>query len=306
MEKEFYNKPFLSYENQLSILKERGLEIQNESKALHLLEAISYYRLSGYWYPLLEEPKKNHKFKEGATFELAFKLYCFDRELRLLVIREIEKIEVAVRAKMIHILSEEKGAFWYQDSTNFSNEIKHQKTLKKIIEEYERSDEKFLKAFKSKYSNPLPPSWMMLEVASFGALSVLYGLLKPGKTRRKVARYFGVSDTVLISWLHSIVYLRNVCAHHTRLWNKAMRVQPIIPENLNVQWLSNIDIENNKCYYVLSIIITLMNRINPTHTIIERFNDLLNKYPMVDIIAMGFPYDWKKEELWQNRVSKIK
>jgi abortive infection bacteriophage resistance protein len=223
-----------------------------------------------------------------------------------LVIREIEKIEVAVRAKMIHILSEEKGAFWYQDSTNFSNEIKHQKTLKKIIEEYERSDEKFLKAFKSKYSNPLPPSWMMLEVASFGALSVLYGLLKPGKTRRKVARYFGVSDTVLISWLHSIVYLRNVCAHHTRLWNKAMRVQPIIPENLNVQWLSNIDIENNKCYYVLSIIITLMNRINPTHTIIERFNDLLNKYPMVDIIAMGFPYDWKKEELWQNRVSKIK
>src|SRR5690554_7777841 len=87
MNKPPYTKTALSYAEQLQQLKKRGLTIKNEQKALHLLEVISYYRLSGYWYPLLAD-KKNHQFKPTATFETAFSIYKFDRELRLLVIRE--------------------------------------------------------------------------------------------------------------------------------------------------------------------------------------------------------------------------
>ncbi len=158
-----YTKPALSYSDQLQQLKDRGLIIDNEAKALHLLEVVSYYRLSGYWFPLLED-KCKHTFKKNSSFETAFNIYKFDRELRLLILQELEKIEVAVRSKMIYILSHSKGPFWYLDSTNFGKPAKHADTLSKIGNEFQRSDEEFIQAFRNKYSDSLPPSWMMLEV----------------------------------------------------------------------------------------------------------------------------------------------
>ena len=80
------------------------MKFADEDKALHLLENISYYRFSGYWYPLLTD-KENHVFKPNVDFETAFSLYKFDRELRKLIISELEKIEVAVRSKMAYIMS---------------------------------------------------------------------------------------------------------------------------------------------------------------------------------------------------------
>lgn len=308
MNKVPYNKTALSYAEQLQQLKNRGLAIEDETKALHLLEVISYYRLSGYWYPLLAD-KQKHKFKPSATFETAFNIYKFDRELRLLVLRELEKIEVAVRAKMISVLSDRLGPFWYIESANFSNPVKHAKTLEKIGVEYSRSDEDFVKAFKKKYSNPMPPSWMMLEVASFGTLSSLYGYLQPIKEKREISNSFGLADTVFSSWLHSIVYLRNVCAHHARLWNREMRIQPTIPRNprhsfINQKSYTPLESRqtlplNNKTYFILSMVIYLMDTINPKHTIQSKFRDLLLKYPNVDTRAMGFPLIWESEPLWK-------
>ncbi len=292
-----YNKPALSYADQLLQLKQRGLTIADKPKALHVLEVISYYRLSGYWYPFLID-KHNHHFKSGSSFETAFSLYKFDRELRLLILLELEKIEIAVRAKMIYILSHSRGTFWHQDSSNFQDSRKHAKTLLKLREEYSRSDEQFIKAFKRKYNNDLPPSWMMMDISSFGMLSSLYSNLIPGKDKKDIARYFGVSDRILTSWLHSIVYLRNVCAHHTRLWNRVMRIQPVIPRTTTNQWLVNKSTPNDRTYFVLSMMIYLMNTINPKHSIIKKFKTLLANYPNIDTRAMGFPVGWKDEPLW--------
>ena len=85
MNKSFFDKPSLNYDDQIQLLKSRGLSIQDEDKALHILQVISYYRLSGYWFPLLED-KVNHKFKSNTEFETAFNLYKFDREFRLLIL----------------------------------------------------------------------------------------------------------------------------------------------------------------------------------------------------------------------------
>ena len=303
-----YTKPALSYDDQLQQLKSRGLIIENDAKAIHLLEVISYYRLSGYWYPMLID-KQNHKFKTGSSFETAFNIYKFDRELRLLILRELEKIEVAVRSKMIYILSHSKGAFWYSDSANFTNLEKHVETSKKIKNELERSDEEFIQAFKSNYSDPLPPSWIMLEVVSFGILSSLYSNLLPGRDKRVIANYFGLNDKTLSSWLHSIAYLRNICAHHSRLWNREMRIRPVIPQSPHNPFLTQINYKhpesgstlplNNKSYFMLSMITYLMNTINPKHKIKANFKVLLAKYPNIDVRAMGFPANWESEKLWQ-------
>lgn len=308
MSKVPYTKPTLTYAGQIQQLKDRGLTIEDESKAVHLLEVISYFRLSGYWYPLLAD-KVNHRFKTDATFDTAFSIYKFDRELRLLVLRELEKIEVAVRAKMIYVLSQSRGAFWYLDSSNFSRPVKHAETLSKIGVEFSRSDEEFIQSFMKKYSNPMPPSWMMLEISSFGVLSSLYSYLIPGKDKREIANFFGLTDSVFSSWLHSIVYLRNVCAHHSRLWNREMRIQPAIPRNPRKPFItqtiyicptSGMALPlNNKTYFILSMVIYLMNSINSKHCIQQKLKDLLVKYPTIDSRAMGFPANWQSEPLWE-------
>lgn len=297
-----YDKLALTFEEQLSRLKDRGLIVENEPKALHILQNISYFRLSGYWYPFLQEPKSAHLFKEGASFEKAFKLYCFDRELRLLITGELEKIEVAIRTQLIYQMSHQNGAYWFQDDTLFRSRYKLNNTIDKMTGEYEKSDEMFISSFKDNYTNPLPPSWMLLEVVSFGKLSNLYSNLKPGRTKRNIARYFGLDDSTFTSWLHSFNYIRNICAHHSRFWNKTLSISPQVPLRPSNQFLNTdgyIQWRNNKPAFGLSMILYFLNTINPNHSFKEKVNGLLEKYPEVDTSAIGFPEDWKTQELWK-------
>ncbi len=298
MSKVTYNKPALTYQDQLNQLKSRGLTVQDDAKALHLLQQVSYYRLSGYWYPLLDN-KNSHRFKPGVTFETAFRLYCFDRELRKLMLAELEKIEVAIRARMIYALSHQFGPFWFADAMLFVDATKHAKTINSLTIEYTRSDEQFVKAFRQKYIDPLPPSWMLLEIASFGSLSMLYKNLKPGSYKREIANFFGLDDHTFGSWLHSIVYLRNVCAHHSRLWNRVMSIQPRIPRNPQKTWLMSHSVSNNRTYFAFSMILFLLKTVNPNHRFLQKLAALFQKYPEIDKQAMGFDVHWQQEELWQ-------
>lgn len=288
----------LSYQAQIEQLKSRGMNFSDQNKALHLLENISYYRLSGYWYPLLAD-KQNHIFKPNTNFETAFNLYKFDREFRRLIISELEKIEVAIRSKMAYTLSNTHDIFWIENPTLFINSQKHQSTLDKIQEEFERSDEEFIIAFKSKYSNPFPPSFILLEITSFGALSRLYSNLKSSKDKKNIAKKFGLPDKVLESWLHSLVYIRNMCAHHTRLWNRHIGIKPLFPRQTYNTWINTENVSNRRMYYILSMIIYFLNTINPKHTFKHKLNALFEKYPNVDRHAMGFPADWQNELLWK-------
>ena len=292
-----YTKSFLSYTEQLSLLKSRSMMFADESKALHLLERIGYYRLSGYWYPLLAN-KEKHIFKPDAKFETAFSLYKFDRELRKLVSAEIEKIEVAVRTKIAYELSTAHHMFWIEDLDLFNSSHNHLTTLDKISEEYMRSNEEFVTAFKTKYSNPLPPACIVLEITSFGTLSRLYRNLKPSKAKRDVAKSFALPDIVFDSWLHSLACVRNVCAHHARLWNSQIKIQPLSPRKPQNIWLKDNATHNNRVYYILSMIIYLLNIVNPNHTFKQKLEELFVKYPNVDRSAMGFPATWQNEPLW--------
>ena len=130
-----YPKQLISFPDQIALLKQRGLVFTDETKALHLLRNISYYRLSGYWYPLLAD-KQKHLFKPGSTFDAAYNIYKFDSELRKLIITELEKIEVAVRTQTAYILSSQWDGYWFADASHFNNPVRHAKILSKIDEEY--------------------------------------------------------------------------------------------------------------------------------------------------------------------------
>lgn len=305
-----YNKPALDYTAQLRQLEGRGLIISNPEKAIHLLERISYYRLSGYWYPMLAEPKSEHRFKEGSTFENGFKLYCFDRELRKLISGELEKIEIAIKAKTIYTLSHQYGPFWHDDASLFFCREKFEKTLSKLVSEYSRSDEDFLKAFRIKYNDPIPPSWMILEVSSFGNLSSLYSNLKPTRHKRNIANFFHLDEKTFQSWLHSFTYVRNLCAHHSRLWNRRLGIAPQIPNKPKKLFLYTTTLpspenpnrnirNNNSVYFLLSMALYLLHGINPNNTLRAKIGSLFVKYPMVDLEALGFPKSWNDEPLWK-------
>ena len=284
----------LTFEEQINLLKKRGLLFPNEEKARHILQHVSYFRLKSYMTPLMIN-KADNLFYSNTSFESVYKLYKFDSKLRKLVASELEKIEVSIRTQMAYIIAEEHGAFWFADSNNFVDNIKFNNLFRSITEELNRCDDEFITKFSE---NVMPPAWMVMEITSFGTLSMLYKYLKPGYTKRKIAQYYGVSDSVFESWLHSIVYVRNICAHHSRLWNRVLRVRPLYPKKTAKHFIEN-TASSNRIYFVLSIIQYLLQTINPKTSFPQKIRDLFIEFPEINSKAMGFPNNWESEFLWR-------
>ncbi len=290
-----YNQQQTSVEQQISLLKNEGLGFKDENKAKHLLNHISFFRMKSYLHPLRQTGTR--LFKDGAAFEHAYKLYKFDSELRKMICSELEKVEISIRTQLSYILTEYSDVFWFLCTDKFSNPSNHQALITKLQSELDRSDDDQVLDFKKRYCDQFPPSWITMEVTSFGTLSMIYKGLKGGRSKRCVANYYGLSDTVMESWLHAIVYTRNICAHHSRLWNKSLRIRPLIPRQTIHPFLTN-SVQNNRIFYILSIILYFLKTVNPKNTFAQRIKELLAKYPSVDIHAMGFTEGWQNEPLW--------
>ena len=291
----YYNQSQITVEEQIRLLKSEGLSFENESRARHLLSNISMFRLKSYLKPLRQDSSR--QFKLGATFEQAYTLYKFDSEIRKMVCSELEKIEASIRTRLSLTMADAAGIFWFADTTNFRDASRHVSLLHSLQEELNRSDDDAIVQFRQHYANPYPPTWMTFEVSSFGTLSMMYRWLKAGHARRQMANYYGLSDSVLESWLHSIVYVRNICAHHSRLWNRRLSISALVPKRTRLPFIS-IPSDTKRVYYVLSIILYLLQTVNPNNTFAIRFKELLSKYPSVDVAAMGFPNDWQSQDLW--------
>jgi len=298
MSKTQYTKPPLTVQEQIQLLKSRGLQIPDEERATRYLQNISYYHLSGYMHPFLAD-KKQHQYKPNVSFDDIINLYRFDRELRVLIFSTIEKIEIAIRAQIINNFSvDAKDAFWYTDAKHFLISADHKAFLKNTTSYIKRSTDTFIKHFLTTYSDPYPPIWIVLEVLSMGQLSILYNMTRKSPARKAVAEYFCVKETVLSSWFHALVYVRNICAHHARLWSKYLRISIKFPKKPSRTWLSSSNLDDRKIYAILGVIAYFLDTITPTNTFRDKLKDLLSKYPNVDTSAMGFPKDWKNDPFW--------
>ena len=284
----------------ITLLKQRGLIIPDEQKAVSYLTNIGYFRLSAYFHPLLKEPKINHRYKDGATFDMALNMYRFDRKLRILLFNEIEKIEVAIRSAMNNCICDGlNDVFWITDSNNFSNSPIFLKTMDIIQSEISKTKEEFIVHFQNKYSNPYPPAWMIAEVIPLGVLCNLYNNLTNKMLLKRIARQFGLPLPVFSSWMVSLVSLRNLCGHHARLWN---RENPLIPAPLKLPafpWIDSSTTDMKRLYYRICIIKYLLFTVSPNNTFTQKLKSLLAEYPTIDAKAMGFPVGWQNEPLWK-------
>lgn len=315
-----YNKPALTIDQQISLLEQRGLTIPDKARTKRHLGNVSYYRLSAYMLPYrVRDANGNHldQFVPDATWDDIYSLYKFDRKLRLLVFDAIERIEIALRTQMIYQLSHKYGSHWQDNARIFKAPPYNKRTgktynvfldLQGRIKKQLRVNKKvtFIKHYHNTYDTPpTPPSWMSVELLYFSDLSKICQNLTCKSDRTDIAKAFGVrNDNVFCSWLHTLNYVRNICAHHARLWNILMNITPMkyFNNNPNMIWLSDAEVQNvqsSKLYYTLCIILYLLETVNPKTNFRKHFKDLLAKYPKVNVGNMGFPVDWENHPLWK-------
>lgn len=300
-----YNKPALTIAQQIKQLQSRGLIIDDASYAEECLLRISYYRLSGYWWPM-QADKQAHIFKPNSRFSDVMALYYFDRELRILLFDVIECIEIALRTKLVYYMSLEHGFWWFQKTELFTHVPELAKTLSALEGELNRSKDIFIKEHGKKYKEDFrfPPAIKTMELTSFGNLSKLYGNLKPSiKPKDIIAKDFNtVNHSFLPSWLQAIAQIRNICAHHGRLWNKNLPGRPYLLPRPPAPWLVKVPQakEHHMLYIHVCCMKYLLDAIQQNHPFKNKLMGLLIKYPNVDLNALGFYPHWDKEPLWQN------
>lgn len=315
MSKKNYNKTPLSFQDQLALLEKRGLIISDKIKSLAYLQEISYYRLSAYFLPYQQV---KDFFNPGTTFKQIINTYTFDRELRLLVFDCIERIEVAIRTQMIYNMALQYQDSHWQDNRSlfinpYYNKIGHLvdpfTDFQAIISKAKtaRTPEVFIKHYTDNYHTPAnPPSWMCLELLTIGELSHLYIGLKNNSDKKRIADFFDVHHTVFTSWLHTLTYVRNICAHHSRLWNRDLAIEPEKLMKSVGKWISPQFQNNKRMFYFICVLKYLLLRANPNNSIKDKLEALFLKHPNVPIQFMGIPSDsngdmlnWKNEPLWQ-------
>lgn len=315
-----YNKPWLSFSDQLLQLKQRGMVVEDDEKAETYLDRIGYYRLSGYWYSFRQNCPTNpgeklSAFVEGTHFTDALNLYIFDKKLRLLALDALERIEVAIRVDIAHLLGQRDpaghhnaalldGRFTQPQGTQAHSQ--HDKWLNHYNKLVNRSNETFIRHVRNKYGLPLP-IWVAIEIWDFGAMSKLYAGMK-GRDRDAIAQKYNVPDgRIFVSWLRALNYLRNLSAHHSRLWNRNMVDQPRLPTAADAGDLVSFIGQSRliaRPFVHFCILQWLMRVICPNSLWHSRFRQHLESFPLDSngyhsIDEMGCPLGWQNWSLWQ-------
>jgi len=307
-----FTKEPLTLSGQLSKLVGRGLQVADKSRAEHYLRFIGYYRLSAYALAFQQSHLPDKPFQAGTRFDDILDLYRFDRELRLLTMDAIERIEVAVRTCIVNEMCHRHGAHWFMTGEHFYPRYAHDTLLRKIEKELgirERAtaprrphNETFINHYYEKYGEPhLPPAWMVAETLSLGVWSQIFENLRSGDERKAVAANFGTDEAIFSNWLHVLTYIRNICAHHGRLWNRQFVIKLKVAKRHQ-----HVLGSTNDRYYALAVVIEdLMRRVAPGTGWHLRLHHLLQTHAFVSPAVMRFPQQWQDHEFWSGSTTPL-
>ena len=318
-------KPWKSIDEQLTLLQQRGMQIDNPSAAKSYLERLGYYRLSGYWYPFREmdlsfpsktssATQRSNRFIKGSHFADVVMLYVFDKKLRLLALDALERIEMAVRVDIAHLLGR-MDPYAHENPKrlhgHFSKQIQkrgpakgrtdHALWLDKYRSHLWRSRrEPFVSHYQSNYKKL--PIWVAVEVWDFGMMSKLYAGMKIADRDLIAAKYGAPDGNVFISWLRSFNFIRNVSAHHSRLWNINVLERSPLPSDAPY-WQT---LNNARPFFYFCLMQRMLQVICPGSSWYQRLSDLTAKFPDSDSGAIkledfGVTQDWKTWSLWPRK-----
>lgn len=317
MQKKSKTKIWLSFEEQLVLLHSRGMIIGDEARAISYLERIGYYRLSGYFYPFrqYETPKtRRDEFVEGTRFSDIINLFVFDKKLRLLALDALERIELALRVDIAYLLGE-KDPLAHLDQSYFSRLKSADGCLTHFDKWKQNYHSKLIRArkdiiiqhHKNLYQGNVP-IWVAIEVWDFGTLSNIYALLRQSD-KLVIAKKYGGEHLnakyipILEQWLRSLNYIRNVSAHHARLWNINLVDRSDAPNNILG---SKNPFNNKKPFYYFAVMKQMLDMICPNSSWGERFKMHLKSFPenlpnQITLAHFGLLQDWETMDIWQKK-----
>lgn len=330
-----YTKPWLALDEQVAKLAGRGVDVDPRERTEALLRAVGYYRLTGYLYPFRHSEQYVDgdgrartrilsDYGPGASIGHIAQVIEFDRRLRMLVLDGVERIEVAVRMRLGYVIGY-RSPFAYLEPETFlptfvqhqldvetetgwmSRPSKHAEWLQRVAERRDSSDEAFITHFRDKYDGQMP-IWALTEILELGQLARLYQGLADGDAQ-KIADAFGVpTKTLMASWLASVNYVRNVAAHHARLFNRKLQNAPARPKEGSVPLLDHLRKQRTPkgpfgVYNALAVIAYLLRSIDDADTEwCGRLAALLKEFPpspVLSLASLGVPEKWNELELWR-------
>lgn len=296
MDKRRFKKVALSTAESISFLKQKGLTFSDPAAAEQCLAYIGYYRLKIYMRPF-EDAGGHKEFVRGTDFNDIVALYNFDRKLRLLCMDALERIEVSLRSHIINVMGKHGGPHFYYQERFFGKEAaknKHERVrdLKMFALEAQHLS---INHYRKTYCFPeMPPIWCLTEASTFGFVSKLYANLNV-RYRKEIAKAYDLDESILVSWFRSLTGLRNICAHHGRLWNARLVVDQ--PKQAKAY---KADLQDPDSFYSRAVLmIVLMGQVSPDAQWKDNFKLLIDEHPKVCSKAIRFPADWRDRTLWQ-------
>lgn len=272
MEELKYEKKHKTYFEQVELLKQRNMIIDDDVAAENFLSNVNYYKLSGY-FKFFE--KEENDFA-NTHFQEIIDIYYFDRELRIFLMKLIEKFEIALKTKIAYAIAKNYTAFGHVNPENFFSKEKQLEFIEKLKEEEKKSKESFIINYKKKYTGEkFTPIWISVEILTLGTISRFYSNMLP-KDKKEISDYFDVSKLTFESWVTVITLLRNFTAHNVRMWNR--QIKPIA---IKKSW-HNLPYNWSRIAGQLYMLEYLTRKINPDFDFSILYNlikDYVIKYP---------------------------
>jgi abortive infection bacteriophage resistance protein len=294
-----YTKAPLTYQQHIELLESRGLSISNREEAISFLKQVNYYRFTAYCFPF---QKPHDVFIKGSTFDKIVELYRLDEELRIAVFAALTPVEIFLRTRIAYELSHKFGAFAQYDLSIYQNEEEGKQWLAELEDAIRESKEPFLQHYQEKYKDfPRLPLWMACEIMSLGSLSKFYSNLTLDN-RNLFCSIIEIDHNVFKTWLHTITYLRNICAHHGRLWSRNFSIRPMIPDK-NPAW-KKITCNNKKLFTTIAILEWIFRKAELPLCNIEPVYPIMNRISALDVRFlgwMGVPADREAGWCWEVR-----
>lgn len=273
-----------TFEEQMKLLLSRNLIIEDVDKAYDFLTNVNYYRLSAY----MLSYKTEDRFVEGTTFNIIKNTYYFDKKLRFILLEQLESIEVALRTHLSYEIAHKYGATGYLKKGIFQYEKRHDEFIQHIKQQIEKQRrEIYIQHHFTKYQGKFPV-WVVVEILSLGTLSLLYKNLLPSLQKEIAEKYYGINSKYLTSWLHTLTDIRNICAHHSRLFNKKLVSQPALFKRIVKSGICT-----DKLFSVIYIMCRLSRADEQTQHFITKLSALIEEYEEIDITLLGLHKDWE-------------
>ncbi len=301
------NKIFRTLDQQISILKSKGLVVNNETFARKILFRENYYFLSGYRH-LFMKHYKSDRYITGTTFEELYAMFVFDRKIRNTFFKNILIVENNMKSIISYQLSKKYGfrETDYLNPRNFTGDTLKNRQVKDVLNKIKRQVHKNgnQHAATSHYIDNYGyiPLWVLVKVLSLGIIAELYSILKV-EDQINIAKFYDIEASTLDLYLDLLSNFRNVCAHEDILYDH--RTQNSIPSNKYHSYLNIPEDEDGYIYgkndlFALVIILKIMltkeefnEMIDEISKEVKELDDAVNAVPLEDILnKIGFPKNW--------------